>query len=152
MVTGETVMAALAALGLIAAIPGWLARRDTKHKEDLEEDIASTDKKVDELDTAFARLTTRLLGHPEDESDRGVLTERGARVEQAEDDIDSLYDQVGSALEQSEENGEAIEHLDAQVTEHAEATREALVRIEDQLESGVKVVPDDLREDGRGSD
>lgn len=142
MAAAELIAAAVGVIGLVAGIPGWLARRDSKHKEELEGQIQSTDEKVEELDTAFARVTTRLFGHPDDESDAGVLTERGERVEAAEENIDSLSDEVRYALEQAEENGEAIEHLDERVSEHSQQTREALIRIEEQLENGVQILPE----------
>ena len=135
--------AVVGVIGLVTGIPGWLARRDTKHKEELEGQIGANEEKLEELDTAFARVTTRLFGHPEDGSDDGVLTERGERVEAAEANIDSLSDEVRYAVDQAEENGQAIQNLDQQVTEHAQQTREALVRIEQQLENGVQVLPDD---------
>jgi len=142
MVTAELIAAAVGVVGLVAGIPGWLARRDTKHKEELEGQIGETEAKVEELDTAFARVTTRLFGHPEDESDAGVLTERGQRVDVAEENIDSLSDDVRYAVEQAEENGQAIQHLDERVSEHSQQTREALIRIEEQLENGVQILPE----------
>lgn len=155
MVTPEVIAAATGVIALAAGVPGWLARRDTKHKEDLEGQIEGNEEKLDELDTAFARVTTRLFGHPDDESDSGVLTERGERVNRAEQNIDSLSDEVRYALEQAEENGEAIEHLDDRMSEHSQQTREALIRIEEQLENGVQIVPDeegDFLRGGQGGD
>lgn len=142
MVTAELAAAAVTLVGIIAGIPAWLARRDTHHKQALANEIEGNATRLDELDTAFARVTTRLFGHPDDDSDPGVLTERRERVAEAESNIDSLSDDVQNALAQAEENGRAIETLDARVTEHSQQTREALVRIEEQLENG-QVLPDD---------
>jgi len=150
--TAELIAAAVGVAGLAAGIPGWLARRDTKHKEELEGKLENTDEKVEELDTAFARVTTRLFGHPADASDEGVLTERGKRVEEAERDIGSLSEEVTHAVNQAEENGEAIEHLDQRVSEHSQQTRMALIRIEEQLEDGITVFPDDEDDFLRGGD
>lgn len=130
----------IALLGLGAVATGWLARRDTLVREEVEE----VEDDVDELDTAFARLATRLFGHPEDESDRGLIAGRGSRVEDAERSINSLEDKVQEARSAAEHNGEQIEHLDQQVSRHAEVTREALVRIEDQLDGGIRILPEEL--------
>ena len=148
MVTGGEATLLVGSLTLAATIGGWLARRDNKHREELEEEIETTQEDVEELDTAFGRLTQRLFGHPEDETDDGALMTRAERVAKAEEDIDSLSDEVQYAKEAAEENGEAIETLDDRVTEHARQTTEALSRIEDQLDETLVPRDDDFLRDG----
>jgi chromosome segregation ATPase len=147
----ELATVSIGVIGLLATGGGWLARRDTKHKNELQEEIESNEEAVDELDTAFARLTTRLFGHPDDDSDRGALTSRAERIENAEENIGSLSDEVHYAKQQAEENGEHLEHLDERVTEHAHQTRAALERIEEQLDESL--IPEEGNDDFlRGGD
>jgi len=156
MVTPELVVTAtLGVAGLLVTGGGFLYRRDDKHKNDLEEEIESNGEAIEELDTAFGRMAQRLFGHPEDETDSGALLTREERVAAAEEDIDSLSDEVQHAKEAAEENGEHIEHLDERVTEHAHQTRAALERIEEQLDESL--IPRDdsddfLRGGGAGGD
>jgi protein subunit release factor A len=156
MVTPEVlVTAVLGVLGLAGTGAGFLYRRDDKHKEDLEAEIESNEEAIEELDTAFGRMAQRLFGHPEDETDTGALMTRAERVAAAEEDIDSLSDEVQYAKEAAEENGEHIEDLDERVTEHAHQTRAALERIEEQLDE--TLLPRDgsddfLRGGGTGGD
>lgn len=133
----DLLTALLGVLGLAGGGAGWLARRDNKHKQELEKQLEATDEKVEELDTAFAQVATRLFGHPADASDEGVLTERGQRFDQAEGDIDSLSEEVRCIAEQAEENGETIDELHQRVSDHAEVTHDALARIEEQLETDI---------------
>jgi len=152
MVTPEVIVTAvLGVAGLLVTGGGFLFRRDDKHKEKLEEEIESNGEDIEELDTAFGRMAQRLFGHPEDETDAGALLTRAERVSDAEEDIDSLSDEVQYAKEAAEENGEHIEHLDERVTEHAHQTRAALERIEEQLDESL--IPRDERDDFlRGGD
>lgn len=133
----------LGVIGLAATGGGFLYRRDSKQQEDIDDNGEA----IEEIDRSFVQLTTRLFGHPEDRSDRGVIESRGERVEEAEENIDSLRERVECVGDRVEENGEAIEHLEEQVTEHAEVTREMLTRIEHQLDGTVSI-PDELGEGG----
>jgi len=137
MVTGAEATLLIGSLTLLATGGGWLARRDSKHKEEFEEKLDSQGQDIEELDTAFARLTQRLFGHPDDESDPGALISRSQRVQAAEQDIDSLSDEVQYAKKQAEENGDHLDDLDERVTEHAHQTRMALKRIEEQLDENL---------------
>lgn len=156
MVTVEVLITAiLGVLGLAGTGAGFLYRRDRNHKQELEEEIKSNENDIEELDTAFGRMAQRLFGHPEDETDSGALMSRAERVAKAEQNIDSLSDEVQYAKEAAEEASEHVEDLDDRVTEHAEQTREALERIEDQLDESL--LPRDdrddfLRGDGAGGD
>jgi len=133
----ETVAAGVALIGLVGGGFGWLARRDNRLEDEVTGELEKTQERVGELDTAFARLTTRLFGHPDDRTDGGLITDRGERVETAEGDIESLSDRVACIADQAEENGETIEQLAEHVSEHAEVTHEALTRIEQSLEGDV---------------
>lgn len=154
MVTPEVlVTAVLGVLGLAGTGAGFLYRRDDAHKEDLEEEIESNEEAIEELDTGFGKMAQRLFGHPEDDTDDGALLTREERVAQAEEQIDSLSDEVHHAKQAAEENGEHIEDLDNRVTEHAHQTRKALERIEEQLDE--TLLPRDDRDDflrGSGGD
>lgn len=134
----------LAVIGLAATGGGFLYRRDAKQQEDIEESEVA----ITELDRGFVQLTTRLFGHPDDESDQGAVPERAAEIERAEREIDSLSDEVHTVKEQSAENGEAIEQLEGRVTKHARETRNALERIEECLVDGDgSILPDGGEED-----
>lgn len=149
MVTPEMASAVIAGLGLAGGVVMFLYNRDDKHKRELEDEIESNSEAIDELDMAYSRMTQRLFGHPEDETDDGALMTRAERVAAAEEDIDSLSDEVQYAKEAAEDNGEAIEHLEGRVTEHAEQTTQALARIEEQLDESLLPEGDDfLRGDG----
>lgn len=146
MVTAEVLVTALlGVIGLAGTGAGFLYRRDDKHKESLEGEIESNEEAIEELDTAFGRMAQRLFGHPEDETDSGALMSREERVAQAEQQIDSLSDEVHHAKQAAEENGEHLEDLDSRVTEHAHQTRQALERIEEQLDENL--LPGDGRDD-----
>jgi len=145
------VTAVLGVLGLAATGGGFLYRRDKNHKTELEEEIETTQEDVEELDTAFGQLTQRLFGHPEDETDDGALMTRAEQVAEAEEDIDSLSDEVQYAKKAAEENGEAIEHLDERVTQHARQTSEALSRIEEQVDEALVPRDDDFLQGGNSS-
>lgn len=142
----------LMVLGLAATGGGFLYRRDGTQQEDID----ANEQSVRELDRGFVQLTTRLFGHPDDDSDRGEVPERAKAVERAEAEIDSLSDEVDAVRSQSEQNGRAIDDLDRRVTAHAERTSEALARIENCLpeegdvdeEGGSDLLPDGGDEDG----
>lgn len=146
MVTAEMVSAAVAFLGLLGAAGGFLYNRDESQQEDIDDNADA----IEELDTSFARLQTRLFGHPEDEA-RGLAGEvdrKGDRVDEAEQQIDSLQQTVRDVATQAERNGEQIDavtdevhQLEEAVTTHAQDTREALTQIQAQLD-GVDVLPD----------
>lgn len=151
MVTPEVlVTAGLGITGLLVTGGGFLYRRDDKHKDELEDEIGSNAEAIEELDTAFGQMAQRLFGHPKDETDSGALMTRAERVAEAEEDIDSLSDEVRDAKEAAEENGEDIETLAERQEEHAAQTRRALKRIEEQLDASLIQEDDFLR--GGGGD
>lgn len=144
MVGGELLLTAiLGVLGLAGTGAGFLYRRDAHQQTDIDGNAEA----INELDTSFARLTTRLFGHPDDRADHGVITERGQRVEQAEEHIDSLQEQVEEVKATTEETGETVESIDQRVTEHAQQTRSALRRIEEHLDDSV-IAEDDFTRGG----
>lgn len=149
MLTGAEIAAMVAAvvgvLGLVGTGAGWLARRDNR----LGEQVGENADAVDELDTSFARVTTRLFGLPDDGTDHGVIGTRAERMDRAEREIDSLFDGVQFVVAQAEENGDHLEDLDERVTEHAEETRSALRRIEQSLNE--EVIPEDDFPGGEGN-
>lgn len=139
----------LGVIGLAATGGGFLYRRDSKQNEKID----SNSNDIEEMDRAFVQLTTRLFGHPDDDSDKGAVPERAEEVQRAEENIDSLSEEVHSVKEQAEENGESIDHLDERMTDHAQQTREALHRIERRMDGDV--IPDDDGEflpDGSGAE
>lgn len=151
MVSPDLVLTGLlAVLGLAGTGAGFLYRRDSKQQEDIEENTEA----ISDLDRGFVRVTTRLFGHPNDESDRGAVPKRAAQIERAEEELDSLSDEVQTVKEQAEENGDAIDHLEERVNDHARVTREALERIEECLSDGEvldgdsDVIPDGGEGDG----
>lgn len=139
----------LTVLGLAAGGGGFLYNRDTKQQEDIDANADS----IAELDRGFAQVTTRLFGHPDDESDRGAVPKRAEEIERAEENIDSLSDEVQTVKRQAEDNGECIEHLEGRMAEHAEETQAALERIEGCLsDQGALGEDEDLLRDGGDPD
>lgn len=139
----------LGVIGLAATGGGFLYRRDSKQNEKIE----SNSDDIEEIDRSFVQLTTRLFGHPDDDSDKGAVPERAEEVQRAEENIESLSDEVHSVKEQAEENGESIDLLEERMVEHAHQTREALHRIERRMDGDV--IPDSGGEflpDGSGEE
>lgn len=131
------ITAILGLFGVCTAGAGFLYRRD----ESQQGDIDANSEAISEVDRGFVQLTTRLFGHPDDETHQGMVGSREERVTRAEENIDSLSHEVNEAKQAAEDNGEAIEGLDDRMTEHATKTHRSLQRIEDHL--GQDVVPDD---------
>lgn len=141
--------ALLGVIGLAGAGGGFLYRRDSNQQELIDKNGDA----ITELDVGFAQLTTRLFGHPDDDSDKGAVPKRAEEVQRAEREIDSLSAEVHTVKEQAEENGQSIDHLEARVTEHAQQTSEALHRIEGYLEGADVTGGDgDLLPDGGDGD
>ncbi|UTF55971.1 hypothetical protein [Natronosalvus rutilus] len=130
--------ALLGVIGLASTGAGFLYRRDGKQQEDIDKN----GKAISDLDRGFVQLTTRLFGHPDDDSDRGAVSQRATEIQRAEEDIESLSAEIHSVKDQSEQNGTSIEHLEARVAQHAHSTQRALHRIETHLDDDI------VRDDG----